>query len=277
MSQTASAGAASGQRIAALQMVSGPDHEANCAAADALLAQAAAAGAMLAVLPEYFPLIGASEQDKLRLAEQDGGGPLQDFLSQAARRHRLWLVGGSVPMVASSPGKVRNACLVYDDSGHRVARYDKLHLFSFEQGAESYNESATIEAGAEVVSFDSPLGRVGLSICYDLRFPELYRALGAVNLICVPAAFTQPTGEAHWELLLRTRAVENQCYVVAAAQGGVHPSGRVTYGDSMIVDPWGTVLARLPKGPGVISAAVDAGRIAAIRARLPALAHRRLS
>lgn len=263
-------------RVAAVQMVSGPDPGANCAAADALIGEAAARGAMLVVLPEYFPAIGASERDKLALREKDGAGPLQDFLHRAAARHRVWLVGGSLPLEASTPDKVRNACLVYDDRGQRVARYDKLHLFGFERGAERYDESATIEPGAEAVSFDAPLGRVGLSICYDVRFPELYRALGAVNLICVPAAFTQPTGEAHWELLLRARAVENQCYLVAAAQGGIHPSGRVTYGDSMVVDPWGVVLERLPKGPGVVTADVDLDRIAAVRASLPALAHRRL-
>jgi nitrilase len=262
--------------IAAVQMVSGPDPAANCAAADALIGEAAARGAMLVVLPEYFALIGASEQDKLALREPEGAGPLQDFLKQAAARHGVWLVGGSLPLEASVPDKVRNTCLVYDDRGRRVARYDKLHLFGFEHGAERYNESATIEAGAEVVSFEAPPGRVGLSICYDLRFPELYRALGAVNLICVPAAFTQPTGEAHWELLLRARAVENQCYLAAAAQGGTHPSGRVTYGDSMIVDPWGVVLDRRPKGPGVVTAELDLDRIDAIRASLPALAHRRL-
>jgi nitrilase len=263
-------------RVAAVQMVSGPDPAANCAAADALIGEAAARGAVLVVLPEYFPLIGASDQDKIALREKDGAGPLQDFLRQAAARHGVWLVGGSLPLEASVPDKVRNACLVYDDRGRRVARYDKLHLFGFERGAERYNESATIEPGAELVSFDSPLGRVGLSICYDVRFPELFRGLGTVNLICLPAAFTQPTGEAHWELLLRARAVENQCYLVAAAQGGTHPGGRVTYGDSMIVDPWGVVLERLPKGPGVVTAEVDLDRIDAIRASLPALAHRRL-
>ena len=263
-------------RVAAVQMVSGPDPAANCAAADALIGEAAARGAMLVVLPEYFPQIGASEQDKIALREKDGVGPLQDFLSQAAARHRVWLVGGSLPLEASVPDKIRNACLVYDDQGRRVARYDKLHLFGFEHGAERYNESATIEPGTAVASFDSPLGRVGLSICYDLRFPELYRALGAVNLICVPAAFTQTTGEAHWELLLRARAVENQCYLVAAAQGGTHPGGRVTYGDSMIVDPWGVVLDRLAKGPGVATAEIDLDRIGSVRASLPALAHRRL-
>ncbi len=263
-------------RVAAVQMVSGPDPAANCAAADALIGEAAARDAMLVVLPEYFPQIGASDAEKIALREMDGVGPLQDFLSQAAARHRVWLVGGSLPLEASVPDKIRNACLVYDDQGRRVARYDKLHLFGFEHGAERYNESATIEPGTAVASFDSPLGRVGLSICYDLRFPELYRALGAVNLICVPAAFTQTTGEAHWELLLRARAVENQCYLVAAAQGGTHPGGRVTYGDSMIVNPWGVVLDRLAKGPGVATAEIDLDRIDSVRASMPALAHRRL-
>ncbi len=262
-------------RIAAVQMVSGPDIAQNLRDANLLVAEAAARGAQLVALPEYFPLISGDETDKVRAREKEGAGPLQDFLRETALRHKVWLVGGSIPLEASSPDKVRNSCLVFDDAGRHVARYDKIHLFGFRRGTEQYNESRTIEAGDEVVVFDSPVGRVGLSICYDLRFPELYRAMGPVDLLVVPAAFTHTTGQAHWELLLRARAVENLCYVLAAAQGGTHPSGRQTWGDSMAVDPWGVVLERLPKGAGVVTAEVDPARIADLRASLPALEHRR--
>jgi nitrilase len=262
-------------RIAAVQMVSGPDIAQNLRDANLLVAEAAARGAKLVALPEYFPLISGDETDKVRAREKEGAGPLQDFLRETALRHKVWLVGGSIPLEASSPDKVRNSCLVFDDAGRRVARYDKIHLFGFQRGTEQYNESRTIEAGDEVVVFDSPVGRVGLSICYDLRFPELYRAMGPVDLLVVPAAFTHTTGQAHWELLLRARAVENLCYVLASAQGGTHPSGRQTWGDSMAIDPWGVVLERLPKGAGVVTAEVDPARIAELRASLPALEHRR--
>ena len=264
-------------RIAAIQMVSGPDVDRNLAEADRLLGDAAAAGARLAVLPEYFPLITSDETAKVRIREQEGDGPLQDFLRDAARRHKLWLIGGSCPMEAGSPDKVKNSTLVFDDAGRRVARYDKVHLFGFRKGEECYDESATIEAGNEVVAFDGPCGKIGLSICYDLRFPELFRAMGEVDLIVLPAAFTWTTGQAHWEVLLRARAIENQCYVLASAQGGRHPSGQRTWGDSMIIDPWGEVLARLPEGPGVVVADLDPARIADVRASLPALRHRKIS
>lgn len=260
--------------IAAVQMVSGPDIGQNLRDAERLVAEAAGRGARLVALPEYFPLISGNETDKVRAREREGAGPLQDFLRETAVRHKVWLVGGSIPLEASSPDKVRNSCLVYDDAGRRVARYDKIHLFGYQSGTERYNESQTIEAGDDIVVFDSPVGRVGLSICYDLRFPELYRAMGPVDLLVVPAAFTRTTGQAHWELLLRARAVENLCYVLAAAQGGTHPSGRQTWGDSMVVDPWGGVLARLPTGPGVVTAALDPLRIDELRASLPALDHR---
>ncbi|WP_398313277.1 carbon-nitrogen hydrolase family protein [Zoogloea sp.] len=264
-------------RIAAIQMVSGPDVDRNLAEADRLLGEAAAAGARLAVLPEYFPLITSDETAKVRIREQEGEGPLQEFLRDAARRHALWVIGGSCPMEAGSPDKVKNSTLVFDDTGRRVARYDKVHLFGFRKGEECYDESATIEAGNEVVAFDGPCGQIGLSICYDLRFPELFRAMGEVDLIVLPAAFTWTTGQAHWEILLRARAIENQCYVLASAQGGRHPSGRRTWGDSMIIDPWGEVLARLPEGPGVVVADLDPARIAEVRASLPALRHRKIS
>ena len=261
-------------RIAAVQMVSGPDIAQNLRDADRLVAEAAARGAQLVALPEYFPLISGDDMDKVRAREKDGAGPLQDFLRETALRHKVWLVGGSIPLEATVPDKVRNSCLVFDAAGRRVARYDKIHLFGFRRGTEHYNESQTIEPGDAVVAFDSPVGRVGVSICYDLRFPELYRAMGPVDLLVVPAAFTHTTGQAHWELLLRARAVENLCYVLAAAQGGTHPSGRQTWGDSMAVDPWGGVLDRLAKGPGVVTAEMDTARIADLRASLPALQHR---
>ena len=260
--------------IAAIQMVSGPAVGANLAEAGRLIALAAARGARLVVLPEYFPLIGAGDAERLAARESDGTGPIQDFLSDSAKRHGIWLIGGSLPMTANDPAKLRNACLVYDDSGRRVARYDKIHLFSFSRGAESYNESLTIEPGSEVVAVDSPLGRIGLAICYDLRFPELFRALGEVDLLVIPAAFTETTGRAHWEMLLRSRAVENQCYLLAAAQGGRHPNGRLTHGNSMIIDPWGEVLGRLDKDAGVVVAEMDRARLDEVRTSLPALKHR---
>lgn len=267
---------ARGGRMSAVQMVSGPEVEANLAAAAGLVAEAADAGAELVALPEYFAIISRDERAKLAIREQDGAGPLQDFLSTTARRHGVWLVGGTIPLVAEADDKVRNATLVFDPQGKRVARYDKMHLFGFARGEERYDEACTIEPGAAVVAFDSPIGRVGLSICYDLRFPELFRAMGAVDLVVVPAAFTSTTGRAHWEVLLRSRAIENQCYVLAPAQGGQHPGGRITWGHSMIVDPWGEVLACRAEGAGTVSADLDLVRLAAVRQSLPAWRHRRL-
>ncbi len=263
-------------RIAAIQTVSGPDVEQNLQTVARLVAEAAAAGARLVALPEYFSLITADEQAKVRVREADGSGPQQDFLAELAQRHEVWLVGGTIPLMADAEGKVRNTTLVFDAQGQRVARYDKVHLFSFQRGGERYEEAATIEPGSTVCAFDSPLGRIGLSVCYDLRFPELYRALGTVDLIIVPAAFTYTTGRAHWEVLLRARAIENQCYVMAPAQGGRHASGRVTWGHSMIIDPWGEVLACREEGAGVVLAEIQPERIAGVRASLPALSHRRL-
>lgn len=261
-------------RIAAIQTVSGPDVEANLAAVEGLIARAAADGARLVALPEYFPLMSIDEMAKVRARESEGSGPIQDFLSAAARRHRVWLVGGTLPLVAEVDNKVRNSTLVFDDRGERRARYDKIHLFGFQRGAERYDESVTIEPGQTVSTFDSPVGRTGLSVCYDLRFPELFRAMGVVNLIILPAAFTYTTGRAHWEVLLRARAIENQCYVMAPAQGGEHPGGRVTWGHTMIVDPWGEVMNVLETGPGVVTADVDFERLASLRDSLPALRHR---
>ena len=261
-------------RLAAIQMVSTPRVDENLAVADRLLAEAAAQGARLAVLPEYFAVMGMRERDKLALREPDGRGAIQDFLRDAARRHGLWLVGGSLPLAASHPDKVLNTCLVFNPQGERVARYDKIHLFGFEQNGERYDESASIEAGRQPVAFEAPCGRVGLSICYDLRFPELYRRLGVVSLIVVPSAFTETTGRAHWEVLLRARAIENQCYVLAAAQGGQHENGRETHGNSLLIDPWGVTLARRDKGEGVVIGDFDPARLADVRASLPALQHR---
>jgi predicted amidohydrolase len=261
-------------KLAAVQMISGPDVVPNLVTAGRLIAEAAAAGARLVALPEYFPLIGATDADRLAAREADGEGPIQEFLAATAQQHGLWLVGGSIPLRANDPAKLRNSCLVFDPQGQRVARYDKIHLFGFNKGQESYDEAATIERGDQVVAFDSPLGRTGLAICYDLRFPELFRALGEVELLVLPAAFTETTGRAHWEMLLRARAVENQCYVLAAAQGGKHPNGRMTHGNSMVIDPWGEILARMDKGEGVVIAELDRQKLVETRASLPALKHR---
>jgi predicted amidohydrolase len=264
-------------RISALQMISGPDLAPNLATAARLIAEAAGQGAQLVALPEYFPIISDSAAARLAVREADGSGPIQEFLAENAARHGLWLVGGTLPLLAEDPTKLRNTCLVFDSAGRRVARYDKIHLFGFRKGDESYDEAAFIEAGTPVpVAFDAPCGRVGLGICYDLRFPEVFRALGELNLIVLPAAFTDTTGRAHWEVLLRARAIENQCYVLAAAQGGLHPGGRMTHGNSLIIDPWGTVIARMDKGEGVVMAELDPARIAEVRTSLPALLHRKL-
>jgi deaminated glutathione amidase len=264
-------------KIAALQMVSTDDLTRNLEAAAALIARAAAAGAQLAALPEYFCLMGRRDDDKLALAEVPGDGPIQRFLSAQAREHGLWLVGGTLPLREPGHTRVRNSCLAFAPDGRLAARYDKMHLFAFDNGREQYDEGRVLEAGAEPVVLQAGAMRVGLSVCYDLRFPELYRALmrPPCDLLCVPSAFTYTTGQAHWQLL-RARAVENQCYVLAPAQGGTHESGRRTWGHSLIVDPWGDVLALQAEGEGVVLADVDAERIASVRTQLPALAHRRL-
>jgi nitrilase len=264
-------------KIAAVQMVSTPDVARNLDAAARLIAEAAAAGARLVALPEYFCLMGRKDTDKLGVAEADAAGPIQQMLSDQARDCGVWVVGGTLPMRTDTADRVRNSCCVYAPDGRRVARYDKLHLFAYDNGREQYDEGRVLEAGSMPVAFDADDLRVGLSICYDLRFPELYRALASppCDLVCVPSAFTETTGRAHWELLLRARAVENQCYVLAPAQGGHHENGRRTWGHSMVVDPWGEVLAQRETGPGVVLAQIDIGRIASVRRQLPALAHRR--
>jgi nitrilase len=262
--------------VAAIQMVSTPDVASNIATARRLVAEAAAAGATLVSLPEYWPIMGLQDTDKVAHAEPDGDGPIQAFLAGAAREHGIWLAGGTLPLVSPSAGKVMNTTLVYDPQGEAVGRYDKIHLFGFNKGAESYDEARTIVPGKNVVTFDAPFGKVGLAVCYDLRFPELFRAMGDCTLMLVPAAFTHTTGSAHWEVLLRARAIENQCYVLAAAQGGTHASGRRTFGHSMLIDPWGKVTALLEEGEGVVVGEIDQALIDSVRSSLPALRHRRM-
>jgi nitrilase len=261
-------------RIAALQMVSGPRVAENLVTAGRLIAEAVAQGAQLVALPEYFPIIGATDADRVRVCEDFGQGPIQDWLAETAQRLGIWIFAGSIPLTATVADKMRNSSLVFNPQGICVKRYDKIHLFGFKKGEESYDESAFIEAGNELAAVDTPFGRVALSICYDLRFPELFRALAPVDLILMPAAFTDTTGRAHWEILLRARAIENQCYLLAVGQGGKHENGRMTHGNSMIIDPWGDILDRKMKGPGVVIADLDHARIAEIRESLPALAHR---
>ena len=273
-SNTPAAPVAPVARIAAIQMVSGPAVADNLEEAGRLIAMAAARGAQLVALPEYFGILGMKDTDKVAVREAPGDGPIQAFLSNAARQHGLWIVGGSAPLVSADPGKVRNSSLVFDASGTQVARYDKIHLFGFQMGDERYHEASTIEPGDQPVTVDTPFGRLGLSICYDLRFPELYRAMQDVDIILVPSAFTETTGRAHWETLLRARAIENLAYVLAPAQGGRHANGRETHGDSMIIDPWGVVLDRLPRGAGVVIADVNLERMHELRRSLPALSHR---
>ena len=268
-------------KVAAIQMVSSSSVADNCAAARRLLAQAAAQGAELAVLPEYFCLMGFRDTDKLKIAEQPGQGLLQDFLGLCAREYRLWIVGGTLPLETGQPGeegaRVYNSTLVYDPTGQCAARYDKMHLFRFDDGQRTFDETRVLRPGLETMTFELPsvdgsTYRVGLSICYDLRFPELYRALKA-DVLLVPSAFTFVTGQAHWEVLLRARAVENLAYVLAAAQGGLHDNGRRTWGHSMVVDPWGRVLAMQPEGEGVVMAELTRSNLDAERLRLPALTH----
>jgi predicted amidohydrolase len=265
--------------FAAIQMASGPNVNANLIEAGRLVEAAAAQGTSLAVLPENFALMGKSETDKLAVAEDDGAGPIQDFLARAAERSKLWLVGGTLPIRAAN-GKVRASCLVFDDRGRRVGRYDKIHLFdvSVPGTEERYQESNTIDAGEDAVVLDTPFGRLGLSICYDLRFPELFRQMahGGLDILVAPSAFTAQTGAAHWEILVRARSVENLCYTVAANQGGFHLNGRETFGHSMIVDPWGKVLACQSQGAGVVTAEFDRERLEKVRSAFPALTHRKL-
>ncbi len=273
-------------KIAAVQMVSSPSVERNLDSARRLIAQAAREGAALVALPEYFCLMGHSDRDKLAVAEAAGEGPIQQMLADAAREHGVWLIGGTLPIriddsdATDSPERVFNASCVFAPDGSLAARYDKMHLFRYDNGREAYDEGRVLLAGSAPVAVQVALAsaslRVGLSVCYDLRFPELYRALMTppCDLLAVPSAFTHTTGKAHWELLLRARAIENQCYVIAPAQGGLHENGRRTWGHSMVVDPWGEVVGVLPEGEGLVLAELDVQRLASVRAQLPALTHR---
>jgi nitrilase len=267
-------------RVAAVQMATGPNVNANLIEVERLICDAAEAGAGLVVLPENFAFMGRRDQDQLSLAETDGEGPLQSFLAKSAARFGIWIVGGTIPLVSQTPGRVRAACLVFDERGDRIARYDKMHLFDVNlPGAdERYEESATIEAGDGPVVLDSPVGRLGVMVCYDLRFPELGRCMldSGLEVLAVPSAFTALTGRAHWETLVRARAIENLAYVIAAAQGGYHLSGRETYGHSMIVDPWGSILEQVPRGTGFVCCPIDRGFQDSVRRTFPVLHHRRL-
>lgn len=268
-------------KVAAIQMVSTGNLDDNLQQARALLEQAAQAGAELAVLPEYFCLIGQHDTDKLAIQEEFGAGPIQQFLSDTARDLGLWLVAGTLPLTAPEPDRVYNSSLVFNPQGACVARYDKIHLFRYDNGRESYDESRVLSRGATPTRFDLPsrdgnVWQVGLSVCYDLRFAELYRtyAQHGVHLILVPSAFTHTTGQAHWEVLLRARAIENLAFVAAAAQGGMHPSGRRTWGQSLLIDPWGKILAERAQEAGVVCAELDFQTLVQCRSQLPSLQHR---
>jgi predicted amidohydrolase len=267
--------------LAVIQMVSQADVAANLAKARRLLEQAAAGGARLAVLPENFAAMGRHDLAALGLSEARGEGPILPWLKQAARDLKLWIVAGTLPLPpAGQPeAKARACCLLFDEHGEHVARYDKLHLFDVEVGDSqgSYRESDDFAHGSQIVLADTPVGRLGLTVCYDLRFPELYGALreAGAELISVPAAFTALTGAAHWQVLVRARAIETQCYLLAAGQGGTHPGGRETFGHSAIVDPWGRVLAEQAHGEAVLLASRDAIEQATIRQRMPVSRHKR--
>ncbi|MEZ5538845.1 MAG: carbon-nitrogen hydrolase family protein [Pseudomonadales bacterium] len=263
-------------KLAAIQMISTPVVAENITTMQRLVRDAVSRGAQLVLLPEYWSIIGMHERDKVAQAEAFGDGVMQTAMREMAQQHDIWLIGGTIPLQSPEAEKVLNTTLVFNPQGECVARYDKMHLFGFQQGIECYDESRTITAGDAVGFFEAPFGRVGLSVCYDLRFTELFRALGDCALLVVPSAFTYTTGLAHWEVLLRARAIENQCYVLAAAQGGVHRNGRHTWGHSMLIDPWGEVLSVLPQGEGFVMGEWQSSRMAEVRAQLPALTHRRL-
>jgi len=261
-------------KVAAIQMASSPSVASNLIEAERLIKIAVDQDAKVVVLPEYFSIMGNHDSDKVDVREEEGKGPVQKFLAKMAKKHKIWLIGGTVPLVSQFKDKIRNSCLVYNDKGEQVARYDKIHLFGLDLGAEHYHEENTIAPGDNIIVVETPYGRIGLSVCYDLRFPELYRAMGDVDMIVVPAAFTDTTGKAHWETLVRARAIENMCYVIAPAQGGYHLSGRETHGNTMIVDPWGVILDRLPRGSGVVLANINTKYQASLRTSLPALKHK---
>ncbi len=266
-------------KCAAIQMASSPNISFNLLEAEKLIAEAVKAGAKLVALPENFALMGTHETDKLNAKEVDGIGPIQDFLAGVAKKYAVWVVGGTIPMVADNTNKVRAACLVYNDQGERVGRYDKVHLFDVNVPGtnEVYRESDAIEPGTESQIFDTPFGKLGIAICYDLRFPEFFRKMSqvGVDILVVPSAFTAETGAAHWEVLLRARAIENLCYVIAPNQGGFHLNGRKTYGHSMIIDPWGVILDCYKTGGGYVLAELDVERLEKVRGAFPVLNHRR--
>ena len=268
------------KHVAAIQMASGPNVSANLLKAEQLVGEAVESGAGLVVLPENFSFMGEHGKDLLSIREKDGRGPLQEFLGQLAKRHGIWLVGGTIPLESKARSKVRSACLIFNDKGERVGRYDKIHLFDVNlvEAQERYMESEVIEAGSETLVVDSPFGKLGIAVCYDLRFPEMFRKLldKGMEVVCLPAAFTAITGKAHWETLVRARAIENLSYVVAAAQGGFHMNGRETHGHSMIVDPWGTVLAQVPRGAGAVSCVLDMKYQTTTRRNFPTIKHRKI-
>jgi deaminated glutathione amidase len=268
------------KRIAAIQMASSASVGSNLTEAARLISRAVDAGADLVVLPENFAHMGMKEPDKLAVAESLGSGQIQNFLATQADKHRVWIVGGTIPLKAESPQHVRAACLLYNDHGKVVARYDKIHMFDVKihETGEMYSESDTVEYGKQVVVVDTPFGRLGLAVCYDIRFPELFRRMvnEKVEIIALPSAFTATTGKAHWEILVRARAIENLSYVIAAAQGGYHINGRETHGDSMIVDPWGKILDRLPRGSGFVIANINLDFLRQVRRTFPTLEHRRI-
>ena len=267
-------------KIASIQMVSSPDLQENLNTASRLIRAATQAGAQLVVLPEYFCIMGLKDTDKVRIRESFGNGPIQEQLASFAKDNQIHLVAGTIPLETKDPGKVLNTSLVFNPTGQQIGRYDKIHLFGFQTNTERYQESETIESGIapEIfkISHNNQDWVFGLSICYDLRFPELYRAMGTVDCHIIPAAFTYTTGKAHWDILLRARAIENQCYVLASAQGGTHLNQRRTWGHSMLVDPWGYVLANLPEGEGFIAGVLSKEKLNEVRSQLPALAHRKL-
>ncbi len=268
------------KRVAALQMASGPNVGANLTEASRLISRAVAAGAELVVLPENFAIMGMREEDKVRIRESYGQGSIQNFLAEQAHQHRVWIVGGTIPLTAKDSQHVRAACLLFDDRGEVKARYDKVHLFDvhLSESKETYDESTTTEPGDSATVVETPFGRLGLAVCYDLRFPELFRRMSdeGAELFAIPSAFTAITGRAHWEILVRARAIENLCYVIAAAQGGYHVNGRETHGDSMIVDPWGQVLDRLPRGSGFVVSTIDLDKVRNTRRNFPVLEHRKI-
>ncbi|MBU3633698.1 carbon-nitrogen hydrolase family protein [Polynucleobacter sp. AP-Feld-500C-C5] len=267
-------------KIASIQMVSSPDLQENLNTAGRLISAATQDGAQLIVLPEYFCMMGLKDTDKVRVRETFGSGPIQEQLASFAKDNQIYLVAGTIPLESKDPGKVLNTMLAFDTAGQHIGRYDKIHLFGFQTKTERYQESETIEAGITPgilkITHNQQDWSFGLSICYDLRFPELYRAMGAVDCHIIPAAFTYTTGKDHWEILLRARAIENQCYVLASAQGGIHLNQRRTWGHSMLIDPWGAVLADLPEGEGFISGVLSKEKLNEVRSQLPALAHRKL-